>query len=167
MKRPAVLMTDPEHYAVKFGQNPHTRTDEGALKSVDASAARRQWQRYVDTLIDHGVDVYVTRAKPDLTGMVFAANAGFIDRRLDDVPVGEKTFYVSHFTVEHRRDEEPLFESFMRQFGFQIGAYDSDLLFEGEADAFPIGDPLEPQWVFTYGFRSDPAVRDWLFEETG
>lgn len=160
-------MTDPSHYEVKFGENPHTRTRSGGLKSVDAQAARRQWERYVDTLRDHGVDVYLTTAKPGLTGMVFAANAGFIDGRLNDRPVAEKTFYESHFMVEHRMAESALFADFMRNFGFLIGSYDDSIRFEGEADGFPVGGYAAPDWIFTFGFRSDPQAHQWLSETTG
>lgn len=166
MKRPAVLMTDPEHYMVKFGENPHTRSADGHLKVVDRSAARRQWERYTDTLRDHGVDVYVTHSAPDLTGMVFAANAGFLVGRLADVPTRQKRFYPSHFMVPHRKPEAKLFKRFMYDFGFSVADYDDTLRFEGEADGFPVGTRAEPDWVFTYGFRSDPEAGKWLEEIT-
>ncbi|MFU8803080.1 MAG: hypothetical protein ACNA8W_04645, partial [Bradymonadaceae bacterium] len=37
--------------------------------------------------------------------------------------------------------------------------------FEGEADAFPIGRGEELRWMFTYGFRTDPQIGDWLAED--
>ncbi len=165
MSSPAVLMTDPRYFAIKGGANPHTRRSDNSLKRVRAERAWEQWHGYVDALLEAGVEVYIARAREELTGMVFAANAGFLERRLDERPAGEKTFYPSHFTAEHRRPESAAYTEFMDQFGFEIGTYAEELRFEGEADAFPVGRGRELEWVFTYGFRSDPGVGDWLEEE--
>lgn len=160
--KPAVLMTDPRHFAIKGGANPHTRLPDNTLKTVDIHNAWPQWFAYVDELLAAGVDVYVTDASPEATGMVFAANAGFLPDRLDAQPLSEKPFYVSHFTAKHRVVEQPLFESFMRQFGVPVLDYDAQMRFEGEADAFTIGRGDELRWLFTYGFRSDADVATWL-----
>ena len=165
MRKPAVLMIDPRYFAIKGGANPHTRNPDDTLKTVDAGRAWEQWHRYVDALLDGGVDVYVGEAQPDLTGMVFAANAGFLEGRLDDRPTADKTFYPSHFTAEHRRPEGAFFADFMDAFGFEVADYPDEMRFEGEADAFPVGRGDELAWIFTYGFRSDPAVGDWLEDE--
>lgn len=165
MRRTAVLMTDPRHFAIRGGANPHTRHPNQSLKSVDSQRAREQWHSYVDALLDGGIDVYVAEARAELTGMVFAANAGLIPDRLADRPASEKTFYPSHFRAEHRRPETERFREFMRGFGFEIGTYDEALTFEGEADAFPVRGGGGVEWLFTWGFRSDPEVGDWLEEE--
>ena len=165
MKRPAVLMTDPRHFAIRGGANPHTRNADDSLKRVELSRAWPQWHRYVDALLDHGVDVYVVDAAPGATGMVFAANAGLLTRRLDPVPTAQKVFYPSHFTPVHRRAESPLFTAFMDDFGFETRDYDAELRFEGEADAFIVGRGDDAAWLVTYGFRSDPRVAEWLEAE--
>lgn len=162
---PAVLMTDPRHFAIRGGANPHTRHADDTLKVVDIAAAWPQWHAYVDALLDAGLDVYIVDAAPGLTGMVFAANAGFLHGRPDDRPSTEKTFYPSHFMVAHRVPEQPVFTRFMADFGFRIGSYDAQRRFEGEADAFPIGTGDGQQWVFTHGFRSDAQIGDWLERE--
>lgn len=160
--KPAVLMTDPRHFAIRGGANPHTRHADNSLKVVDIANAWPQWHAYVDALLAAGVDVYVVDAQPGATGMVFAANAGFLPRRLDDCPSYEKAFYVSHFTAAHRAVEEPLFARFMADFGFDVRDYPPEWRFEGEADAFPIGRGSDLRWVFTHGFRSDPDIHAWL-----
>ena len=165
MSQPAVLMTDPRYFTIKGGANPHTRNPDDTLKSVDNGRAWAQWHNYVDALLEGGVDVYVARAVEDLTGMVFAANAGFLEGRLEDRAIAEKTFYPSHFTAEHRREEAEHYAEFMEAFGFEVGGYPEGWRFEGEADAFPVGRGPEIEWVFTYGFRTDPQVADWLAEE--
>lgn len=160
--KPSVLMTHPRHFAIKGGANPHTRKEDDSLKEVDPDAAMEQWNNYVDALMDAGIDVYVADATEDLTGMVFAANAGFLLGRIDDRPSPQKTFFPSHFQVEHRIPEGDRFGEFMRNFGLDVGSYPEQWRFEGEADAFPIGRGEETVWVFTHGFRSDPEVGDWL-----
>jgi N-dimethylarginine dimethylaminohydrolase len=162
MVRPAVLMTDPRHFAIRGGANPHTRRPDNSLKVVEIDRAWPQWHRYVDQLLDGGVDVYVIEAKPELTGMVFAANAGLLEGRLEDRAPADKTFFASHFTAAHRRGETPLFEAYMRSFGFSVGVYPDSWRFEGEADAFSIGRGDDLEWLFTWGFRSDEGVADWL-----
>src|SRR5699024_2029356 len=116
-------------------------------------------------LLAGGVDVYIIDATPELTGMVFAANAGFLNRRLEAVASGEKTFYPSHFTAEHRVGEAALFAGFMQKFGFPVAEYPAEWRFEGEADAFSVGRQEALRWVFSWGFRSDENVADWLEEE--
>lgn len=161
----AVLMTDPRHYAIRGGANPHTRNPDNTLKEVDIASAMPQWHAYVDALIDGGVSVYVVEPVESLTGMVFAANAGFLDGRLEDKPTHEKTFYPSHFTAQHRIGETEVFKHFMDRFGFKVGDYPKERRFEGEADAFPIGRGDDQLWVFTSAFRSDPVIADWLEQE--
>src|SRR5690554_2133088 len=111
--KPSVLMTDPRHFQIKGGANPHTRMADNSLKTVDIKNVWPQWHAYVDALLDGGVDVYVVDAGPDLTGMVFAANAGFLRGRAEQKSSREKTFYPSHFMVAHRQAESPVFAEFM------------------------------------------------------
>jgi N-dimethylarginine dimethylaminohydrolase len=162
MARPAVLMSDPRYFDIRGGVNPHTRDAEGRKKSVDRDRALDQWHGYVDTLLDAGVDVYVVPPKPELSGMVFAANAGFLHGRPSQTPLRTKTFFPSHFTAEHRRGESDRFRRFMNRMGCQTESCPDDLKFEGEADAFPVAG----EWVFTYGFRSEPGTQMWLEDRT-
>ncbi|MBA2663729.1 MAG: hypothetical protein H0U74_15690 [Bradymonadaceae bacterium] len=163
--KPAVLMTDPRHFQIKGGANPHTRLPDNSLKVVDLEHAWPQWHNYVDALLEAGVDVYVIDALPELTGMVFAANAGFLKGRLDAVPSAQKVFYPSHFMVAHRAGEALVFSAFMASFGFALRDYDPSRRFEGEADAFPVGRNEALRWIFTHGFRSDAQIGDWLQDE--
>jgi len=154
---PTLLMTDPRFFQIKGGANPHTRNKNDSLKKVDPVNALSQWTRYVDQLEDCGIAVHVVDSAPELTGMVFAANAGFFDHRKSETRV----FYRSNFTAQHRRSESIAFENFMTRFGFPCGSLDESLCFEGEADAFPIDD-AHSQFVFTHGFRSDLKVASWI-----
>jgi N-dimethylarginine dimethylaminohydrolase len=158
-------MTDPRHFAIKGGANPHTRLPDNSLKVVEIEQAWPQWHAYVDALLARGIDVYIIDANPELTGMVFAANAGFLKGRLDDCAPSEKTFFSSHFTAAHRTGESELFEEFLEKFGFTVADYPAEWRFEGEADAFPVGRGDEKRWLFTWGFRSDENVADWLEDD--
>lgn len=160
--KPAVLMTDPRHFAIKGGANPHTRRPDNSLKVVEIERAWPQWHNYINQLLQRGVDVYIIDANADLTGMVFAANAGFLTGRLDDRAPADKEFFASHFTAKHRVGESDLFENFMENFGFTVGTYPDEWRFEGEADAFPVGRGDQKRWMFTWGYRSDENVADWL-----
>lgn len=162
MARPAVLMSDPRYFEIRGGANPHTRDAEGRRKRVERNRALDQWHSYADALQSAGVDVYVVPPKPSLSGMVFAANAGFLYRRPERTELRNKVFFPSHFTAEHRRAEADQFERFMDRMGCQTEEYPEELRFEGEADAFPVAD----EWVFTHGFRSDRGVKDWLESRT-
>lgn len=163
--KPAVLMTDPRHFAIKGGANPHTRRPDNSLKTVDMQRAWPQWHAYIDALLAGGVDVYIVDATPELTGMVFAANAGFLSQRLSPAAPADKQFFPSHFTAAHRVGESKLFSEFMEKFGFSVQDYPDTMRFEGEADAFPVGRGDALRWIFTYGFRSDPPVADWLEQD--
>jgi N-dimethylarginine dimethylaminohydrolase len=158
-------MADPRYFQIRGGANPHTRTEDDRLKEVDTSTAWKQWHAYVDALLDRGIDVYVAESGPDLTGMVFAANAGFLAGRLDDRPIADKTFYPSHFAVEHRTGESRRFAEFFQNFGVPVTDYNTSWDFEGEADAFPVGRGADLRWIFTWGYRTDPEVADWLSDD--
>lgn len=160
--KPSVLMTHPRHFAIKGGANPHTREKDESLKKVDRTLALEQWNLYVDALLDAGLDVYVANATPELTGMVFAANAGFLLGRLEEKPSPQKGFFPSHFTAEHRMGETERFIEFMTNFGIPVTDYPDQWSWEGEADAFPIGRGDDQVWIFSHGFRSDEEVGDWL-----
>lgn len=160
--KPSVLMTHPRYFAIKGGANPHTRNADDTLKKVDSGVAIEQWNAYVDVLLEAGVDVYVADGNKELTGMVFAANAGFLMDRLERTSSARKRFFPSHFAVEHRMGETDRFSGFMNDFGVQVSEYPEQWSWEGEADAFPLGRGEDLVWVFTYGYRSDPEVCDWI-----
>lgn len=157
MKAPSILMTDPRYFAIRGGANPHTRNANNTLKSVNITDAQSQWDRYIDQLEDCGVNVHIIDSGPELTGMVFAANAGFFNDRNSE----SRVFYPSNFTAAHRQAESKEFSSFMKKLGFAVGSLSEDLRFEGEADAFPIDDE-HTKYVFTHGFRSDAEVGEWV-----
>ncbi len=140
----SVLMGDPACFDIQGGANPHTRDKWGRRKKVDKTLAMAQWQGLAGTLIDLGVKVYVIPAMPHHTGLVFPANAGFLTRLYEPVPVRDKTFFVSR-SVPTRQDERDVYVMYLRALGFRVELFPSR--FEGEADFFPV----DRDFIFTSG----------------
>ena len=173
-----VLMGDPEHFSVKGGANPHTRTRLGTRRSVDRATAVTQWRRLRDTLRDLGVRVVVVPADPGQPGLVYPANAGFLPFVDAEKPPFDKTFFLSNL-IATRAGERSHYERVVTSQGMRAAAVPDHLRFEGEADFFPAGDShllthgqLEnqrwvprvgiPPWKRIYGFRTDARVETFL-----
>jgi len=159
----AILMGDPSYFSVVGGANPHTRDRYGRRKNVDRELAISQWRRMRDLLVDHGLQVEVVPANPELPGLVYPANAG--------VRIGPD-FVLSNLTPT-RCGEQPVYRAVVE--GLGIPCHTIERPFEGEADLFPAGDCAIftygtirrqrfvarlgwPPWRRVYGFRSDPAA---------
>jgi len=175
--RPAVLMGHPARFEIRGGANPHTRDAWGRRKTVDRERALRQWTALAEALTARGAEVYVVPAVAGSPGMVFPANAGFLTRRGESIPLTEKTFLLSR-ALPTREAERAFFGDFISRLGFDIDTTFARR-FEGEADLFQAGDvhlftsgPLErqrfaprwgwPPWRRVYGFRSDREALDLL-----
>src|SRR5258708_21752367 len=137
-----ILMGDPTHFAVLGGANPHTRNVLGIRKKVDADRARQQWHSLARALIDHGTEVCVVEPHPQLTGLVYPANAGLLYPL--DTPDGAQKFYLANL-LPSRAAEREVYRPFMRAMGYET--VDIKSRFEGEADFFPSGQFM----IFTHG----------------
>jgi len=102
-----VLMGDPTHFSVKGGANPHTRTRWGTRRIVDRAAAISQWGRLRDVLRDLGVRVLVVPPDADQPGLVYPANAGFLTDLDANLPLREKTFYLSNLLPTRAGERAP------------------------------------------------------------
>jgi N-dimethylarginine dimethylaminohydrolase len=169
-----VLMGDPTHFSVQGGANPHTRTRWGTRRSVHLAAARAQWARLRDTLVDLGVRVLVVPPDARQPGLVYPANAGFLTDVDAEMPHTKKTFYLANL-LPTRAGEKPHYRRLLEAHGFRLGEIDEAYRMEGEADLFPVGDryllttgAIErqrfvptwglPPWKRVYGFRTDVRV---------
>jgi N-dimethylarginine dimethylaminohydrolase len=176
--RRTVLMGNPEHFSVKGGANPHTRTWLGTKRTVDRAKAIEQWKRLRDALRDHGVRTIVVPPDPGQPGLVYPANAGFLPFVDDEKPLFAKTFHLSNL-IATRAGERFHYDRVLRANGVRVAAIPEHLRFEGEADFFPVGDRyvlthgrLEqqrfvprvgiPPWKRIYGFRTDAQVESFL-----
>jgi N-dimethylarginine dimethylaminohydrolase len=173
-----VLMGDPSHFSVKGGANPHTRTRWGAKRRVDRALAIRQWHRLSDVLQDLGVRVLVVPPDAAQPGLVYPANAGFMQDVDAELARASRRFHLANL-LPTRAGEKPHYERVLAAAGIPTATIDDRYRFEGEADFFPAGDryllthgALErqrfvpalalPPWKRIYGFRTDARVEEAL-----
>ena len=175
-----ILMGDPKHFGVHGGANPHTRNVLGIRRRVNSTSAYHQWHSLARAFVAHGTEVCVIQPHPQLSGLVYPANAGFLyplDLRFPDgVSTAEKIFYLAHL-LPTRAAEREIYRPFISAMGYKT--HDILARFEGEADFFPAGrfmlfthGMIErqrfvprfgiPPWKRIYGFRSETAALDEL-----
>ncbi|NLC57406.1 MAG: amidinotransferase [Armatimonadetes bacterium] len=143
-----VLVCSPSYYGVEYEINPWMHREQPA----DLKRAQAQWQAFVETLTDAaGAQVLSMPPHPGLPDLVFTANAG--------LAIGT-TFVPSRFRFAQRQKEEPHFRQWFAEQGYQIIDLPSDLYFEGEGDAFPVGDNLFAGYHFRSDVRSHQAVAE-------
>lgn len=155
-----VLLGHPRYFRILHGANPHTRDRWGRRRVVHRGRMLAQWERLRQTLLDLGVRVLTLPPATDYPGAVFPANAG--------LRIGE-IVYLSRPNPA-RAGERALFRPFLEAHGYRVaeltemaaanggGATPSGspaIQWEGEADAFPVGDPsgdpARAVYLCTYG----------------
>lgn len=139
-----IMMGDPAAFSIKKGVNPHTRNWLGLKKKVNRQKATRQWHDMAQTLMNHGVKIFVIPAKSDLPGLVFPANAGFIPESDKIKPLSQRHVILSSL-IEARSGETKVYKYFLSRLGLKLKKIPSR--FEGEADLIPWGE----RYLFTYG----------------
>jgi N-dimethylarginine dimethylaminohydrolase len=171
-------MGDPSHFSVRGGANPHTRTRWGTKRRVDRDLAIRQWHHLRDVLQDLGVRVLVVPPDAAQPGLVYPANAGFMQDVDAELAPASRRFHLANL-LPTRAGEKPHYESVLAAAGIPTATIDDRYRFEGEADFFPAGDryllthgALErqrfvpalalPPWKRIYGFRTDARVEEVL-----
>ncbi len=140
----AVLMGDPAHFHIAGGANPFTRNWWGKRKEVDKKRAIGQWHHLAKTLTSLGVRVFVIPPDERHPGLVYPANAGFLSRLEEPIPIQRKSFILSNL-LPSRAGESPVYTEFLKGLGFSLVSIRHR--FEGEAELFPVGE----EHVFTYG----------------
>jgi N-dimethylarginine dimethylaminohydrolase len=171
-------MGDPSHFSVRGGANPHTRTRWGTKRRVDRALAIRQWHRLREVLQDLGVRVLVVPPDAAQPGLVYPANAGFMQDVDAERSRASRRFHLANL-LPTRAGEKPHYERVLAAAGIPTATIDDRYRFEGEADFFPAGDryllthgALErqrfvpalafPPWKRIYGFRTDARVEEVL-----
>jgi lysine-ketoglutarate reductase/saccharopine dehydrogenase-like protein (TIGR00300 family) len=145
------LMCAPDHYNVDYVINPWM---EGNIHKSSRDHAVEQWNKLYNNIKNHAIVDLVAPEKgwPD---MVFSANAGLV--------LG-KNVVVSRFLHKERQGEEPYFQKWFEQNGYNVYSLPKDLPFEGAGDALL---DREGRWLWAgYGFRSEldshPYLAKWL-----
>ncbi|MBI4411871.1 MAG: hypothetical protein HY541_05250 [Deltaproteobacteria bacterium] len=165
----SVLMGDPAFFSIKKGANPHTRDWLGFRKRIDNKKAFLEWHTMAQTLMRYGVQIFVIPAHPELSGLVFTANAGFMPDVETPGPLGRREFVLSTLGPA-RSKERRIYQAYLSGLGLKVGEIKAQ--FEGEADLIPWKDRFIftfgklkkqrfiprigiPPWKRVYGFRSD------------
>jgi N-dimethylarginine dimethylaminohydrolase len=134
-----LLVCAPDYFAVEYEINPWMRVSN----RVNPERARAQWLRLMRTLEEQaGAILEYLAPVPGLPDLVFTANAGVVVGRLA-IP--------SRFRHPERQKEEPYFERWFREHGYEVILLDRDLVFEGAGDLLGFPD----LWFGGYRQRSD------------
>ncbi len=114
--------------------------------------------------------VFVIPARPECTGLVYPANAGFLPDPVETPP--QARLYLLSRLIPSRAAEMPVYRDFLSRLGF--APILAQHRFEGEADFFPVADTFVltagtierqrfvprlglPPWRRVYGFRTQVA----------
>lgn len=144
MEAAQFLMCPPDYYEVAYEINPWM----SVRRSVDHAKAVQQWNALHD-LLSKKLKVKVDLLEPvkGLPDLVFTANGGLVHKRV---------FVRSNFRHKERKGEQVCFEKFFRKKGYIVKVIPEPFCFEGEGDAFVVG-----QELYTgYHFRSDVQSHD-------
>jgi N-dimethylarginine dimethylaminohydrolase len=150
---PAILMTDPAHFDVRYAINPWMRPSEWGLDELGhRRAARIAWRSLRDALEDAGARTEVLAGAAGWPDMVFPANAAVV---LDGRAL------LARFRCHERRGEEPYFRSgfqALQQRGLiaEVLELPEGMVQEGAGDC--IWDASRRMFWAGFGPRSDAAA---------
>lgn len=144
-----LLLCPPDHYGIEYEINPWM----DRARKADPVLARQQWDGLRGKLQELGCAVELMGAQVGLPDMVFTANAGLL--------VGNQ-FILSRFRHPERAGEEPWFEKWFADRGYEIRRLEKNLYFEGEGDALFCGDVLFCGYRFRSDIRSHEVIGSWL-----
>lgn len=156
MTTPIYLMSPPRSdWALRGRANFKSR----AATTVDAEGARREWTQLADAIVAAGGEVILLPpGGPELTGMIYTAEAGEFYRGAD----GEPRFLLPHMAAEHRRGEAAHIRCFVEDV-LQWSTDEVESLWEAQGDAIrhPGGDFV----VHTYGVGPDSRTAAAAYEQ--
>jgi len=139
-----LLVCPPDHFRIDYEINPWMRLSN----RVNPERARTQWHGLMQMLEQRaGAALERMEPVPGLPDMVFTANAGSVFGR-QAVP--------SRFRHPERQREEPHFEAWFKDHGYEVTRLERGLYFEGAGDLLGFPDA----WFGGYRQRSD--VRAYL-----
>ena len=154
-----VLMTTPEHFAIKYVINAHM---SGNIGTVDKAQAFEDWVEVKNAYVHCGVDVETLAGVAGLPDMVFCANQTLPYLSEDGK---HKGVVLSKMFAPQRAPEVQHFRRHFEERGYQImdDLASSTIEFEGMGDAlWHSGKRL--LWG-GYGFRTDHRVYDLISEK--
>lgn len=143
----SLLLCKPDFYSVDYEINPWMHINI----QPDRELALAQWEGYVGLLKELKIKVELIEPVEGLPDMVFTANGGLLYK---------DKFIVSNFRFQERRGEAACFERWFKERGSEIIKLPEEVFFEGEGDAFIVGDTL----IAGYRFRSEIRSHNLLSE---
>ncbi len=134
-----LLVCPPDHYRIAYEINPWMHLEGQA----DPTVARVQWDA-LTAILEKECGVTLERMVPvaGLPDLVFTANGGVVMGR---------TAVLSRFRHPERRPEEPHFERWFRERGYQVEHLPEGIFFEGAGDFLG----FEDVWFGGYRQRTD------------
>ena len=138
--QPHILMCPPDHYGIEYEINPWMSTE----RQADHSMAVEQWRSLRAKLVASGAKISEIQPVPGLPDLVFTANAAV---------VFQQRAILARFKHEQRQGEEPHFERWLTDNGWQVSQAPGDFAFEGAGDALFCGATL----FAGYRMRSDAS----------
>jgi N-dimethylarginine dimethylaminohydrolase len=146
-------MCPPDYYGIEYEINPWMNVRRGA----DRTLVRRQWDGLRRFLTGElGVQVELVAPVEGLPDMVFTANAGLVH--------GGR-FIRSNFRYPQRAGEAAHFEAWFAGRGYEVVRLPEQLFFEGEGDAFIVGERLFAGYRFRSEIRSHTLISEMLQKE--
>ena len=149
-QKPTVLMTRPDHFAVRYVINPWMA---GHIGRTDPALATQQWTDLHDHVAQHA-HVQLIDPAPDLPDFPFVANAALV---IDDTAV------LANFRVPQRQPETPLHRAYLETQNYNCVTLPDDQPFEGEGDALLL--PGTNTLIAGYGVRSCLEAHKTLAEQ--
>jgi N-dimethylarginine dimethylaminohydrolase len=143
-------MCPPDHYGIQYEINPWMSTE----RQADHALAVQQWQALRAQLVAVGAEVSQVEPVPGLPDLVFTANAAIIFRQ---------QAVLARFKHEQRQGEEPHFERWLGDHGWDVVQPPEEFSFEGAGDALFCGDTL----FAGYRMRSDAGGLQQIGEMLG
>ncbi|MGA8692191.1 MAG: dimethylarginine dimethylaminohydrolase family protein [Methyloceanibacter sp.] len=152
-----ILMTNPEHFEVRYSINPWMRPGEWLLDAArHIRSARLAWESLHAALAEAGARIEIIPGAEGWPDMVFPANAALV---LDGRSL------LARFRHPERRGEEPVFRAAFERLAArgllrEVEELPSDLIHEGAGDG--IWDLTRQIFWTGYGLRSDRAASDFV-----
>ncbi len=147
-----LLMCAPSAYDLLYEINAWMHLSQ----RPDKRLAWKQWEQLYQTLTEKvGIPVALIEQASEAPDMVFTANAG--------LPLPGRRVVLSRFRHPERQVEEPHFERWFCEHGYEVIHMPPDCAFEGEGDAFLIDHLI----VAGYRKRTDICAHRYLSRITG
>jgi N-dimethylarginine dimethylaminohydrolase len=140
-------MCPPDYYGIHYEINPWMDT----RRPADQALAVRQWNGLRTLLEELGAEISLVEPVEGLPDMVFTANAAVVRGQIA-VP--------ARFRHAQRQGEQPHYQKWFADNGYEIQQLPGDGSFEGAGDALFCGDTL---WA-GYQTRSDALTQQHLGE---